>query len=179
MALEVSSMVLSLTYFLIRLKSDAKTHSSPRYHFIFRRYTYPFWRHLLTSVLFETIEFAQAATLLSSISSTQQSIHRRRGDSGIDLSHLIRPGEDRNIPSLKTQWRLPIPHGTTHLPQPQHFKALPSSDGSFGTAQIEEPPRQTSSVNDPKTESSHQGDFSRCRHSQGACRSHPTRENQR
>src|SRR4030042_1870022 len=111
MALKVSSMALSLTYFLIRLKSDAKTHSSSRYHFIFRKYAYPFWRHLLTSILFQTIDFAQAATSLSSISSTQQSIHRRRRDSGIDLSHLIRPGKDRNIPSLKTQWRLPISHG--------------------------------------------------------------------
>jgi hypothetical protein len=150
---------LSLTYFLIRLKSNAKTDSSSRYNFVFRRYAHPFWGHLLTSILFQTIEFAKAAASPSSISSTQQSIHHRRGDTGIDLSHLIRPRKDRNFPSPQTQWRLPIPHGTTHLSQSHHIKTIPSSDGSFSTPQIEEPPRQTPFVNDPKTEPSHQGDL--------------------
>ncbi len=78
---------------------------------------------------------------------------------GLGLSHCVGIRTDRNIPPLKTQRGLPIPHGTTHFPESHHFEALPSSDGSFSTPQIEEPPRQTSFVNDLKTEPAHPGDL--------------------
>src|SRR4030043_177148 len=151
--------VCPLTYLKIRLRNNAKTCSSPRYYFIYWRYSHPFWRYLSATVLLQTIKITQAITSPSSVSSTQQSIHNRRGDVSTNLSNLFGARTNRDKPSLKTQRCFPIPHGLTHLSQSNHLKTLPSSDGSLSTPKVEEPPRQTSIVNDPKTRTSHQSDL--------------------
>jgi len=151
--------VCPLTYQKVRLRNNAKTHSSARYYFVYREFSHPFWWHLFTAILLQAIKVTKTIASLSSIQSTQQSIHHRRGDIGISLPHLIRLGKDRDVPPFKTQWCLSIPHGVTHLSQSHDPETFPPSDGSFSTPQIEELPRQTSIVNDPKTRTSHQSDL--------------------
>jgi hypothetical protein len=151
--------VCPLTYQKVRLRNNGKTHSSARYYFVYGEFSYPFWWHLFTAILLQAIKVTKTIASLSSIQSTQQSIHHRRGDIGVSLPHLIRPGKDRNVPSFKTQWCLSIPHGVTHLSQSHDPETFPPSDGSFSNPQIEELPGQTSIVNDPKTQTSHQSYF--------------------
>ena len=151
--------VCPLTYQKVRLRNNAKTHSPAHYYLVYREFSYPFWWHLFTAILLQAIKVTKTITSLSSIQSTQQSVHHRRGDIGISLPHLIRPGKDRDVPPFKTQWCLSIPYGVTHLSQSHNPETFPPSDGSFSTPQIEELPRQTSIVNDPKTRTSHQSDL--------------------
>lgn len=159
MAFKVSSMALSLTYFLIRLKSEAKTHSSSRYHFIFGRHTSPFWGHLLTSILSQTIKFAQATTSLSSISSTQHPIHHRRGNAGVNLSDFVRLRKNRNLTPFKIKRCFPISYRVTHLNQPHHLETLPSSNGTLGLIQAKETSRSLPAFNDSQAQVFHQGDL--------------------
>ena len=133
--------VCPLTYLKIRLRNNEKTCSSSRYYFVFWRHPHSFWRYLLTTILLQKINIAQAIAPRSSISATEQSIHHRRGDVGINLSHLIRFGKDRDVPPFKTQWCLSIPHGVTHLSQSYDPEAFPPSDGSFSTSQIKKTSR--------------------------------------
>src|SRR5574342_79748 len=143
-----------LTYLKIRLRNNAKTCPSRRCYFIFWGYSYPFWRHLFTTILLQAIGITKTITSLSSVSPAQQSIHNRRGDVGANLPNLPGVGSDRILPSIKAQRGLPIPHGIAHLSKPVDLEALPSSYGSFGTPQIEEISRPAPLVNDPKTQPS-------------------------
>src|SRR4030042_7158841 len=93
--------VCPLTYLKIRLRNNAKTCYSPRYYFIYWRYSHPFWRYLSTTVLLQTIKITQTITSPSSIPSTKQPIHNCRRDVGAHLSNLFGARANRNKPSLK------------------------------------------------------------------------------
>ena len=135
--------VCPLTYQKVRLRNNAKTHSSARYYFVYREFSYPFWWHLFTAILLQAIKVTKTITSLSSIQSTQQSIHHRRGNLSISLPHLFRFRKNRNVPPFKTQWCLSIPYRVTHLSQSHNPETFPPADGSNSSPQIEELPRQT------------------------------------
>jgi hypothetical protein len=133
-----------LTYFLIRLTSCHETKSKKFTNFVLRQRLNPFWRIISATKVLPKDQPPFPSISISPFPSTQQSLYHCRGVVSLDLSHCLGIRTDRNLPPLKTGRRFPIPHGTTHLSQSHHFKALPSSDGSFSAPQIEEPPRQTS-----------------------------------
>ena len=63
-----------------------------------------------------------------------------------------------SLTPIKTEWSLPIPYGTTGLPQSNDPEAVPSSNGALSPSKIEEAPRQTAPTNGLKTQPPHQGD---------------------
>src|SRR4030042_1207489 len=150
---------LTLTYLKVRLRINEKTQFSSRCYFVFWRYSHPFWRYLLTPILFQTIKVTQAITSLSSISSTQQSLHSSGGDVGTHLSHLSGAWTNRDHSSLKTERGLSIPHRITQLSQSNNVKAFPSSHGTFSPSQIKEISRRAALNNDLKTQATCQSDL--------------------
>src|SRR4030042_4666384 len=148
-----------LTYFLIRLTLCHETQSKKFANIVLGQRLNPFWWIISTTKILPKDQPSFSFIPISPFPPTQQSLYHRRGVVSLGLSYCLGIRTDRNVPPLKTQRCLPIPHRTTHLPQPHYFETIPSSNGSFGPAQIEEPSRQTSFVNDPKTKSSHQSDF--------------------
>ena len=148
-----------LTYFLIRLTLFHETQSKKFTNFVFGQGLNPFWGIISATKVLPKNQPPLSFIPISSFPPTKQSLYHCRRVVGLGLSHCFGVGPDRNVSPFKTQRGLPIPHGATHLPQSHYFETLPSPDGSFSTPQIEEPSRQTSFVNDPKTEPSHQGDL--------------------
>ena len=148
-----------LTYFLIRLTLCHETQSKKSKNFVLRQRLNPFWRIISATKVLPKDQPPFPSISISPFPSTQQSLYHCRGIVSLDLSHCLGIRTDRNVPPLKTQRRLPVPHGTPHLSQSHHFKTLSYSDGSFSAPQIKEPPRQNPFVNDPKTKPSHQGDL--------------------
>jgi len=148
-----------LTYFLIRLTLCHETESKKFKNIVHRERLNPFWRIISATKVLPKDQPPFPSISISPFPSTQQSLYHRRGVVSLDLSHCLGIRTNRNVPPPKTKRCLPVPHGTSHLSQSHHVKTLSSSDGSFSTPQIEEPPRQTSFVYDPKTDPSHQGNL--------------------
>ena len=156
--MENQKLLFQETYFLIRILDHA-IRPPKNYSHIRCKEPYPLWRNIFAASFLQTDTITPSFIPKAKIYSTQQSLQCRRGNVSVDLPHYLRARTDRSHPSLKTQWRLPIPHGITHLSQSHHFKALPSPNGSFSPSQVEETARQTSFVDDPKTQTSDQGDL--------------------
>ncbi len=148
-----------LTYLLVTLRLYHETQSKePDNHFFWQKFN-PLWWIISAAEVLSKNQFTFYGLSIFAFRSTQQSIHRRRRDVSINLSHHVGSWKNRDVTPFKTQWRLPIPHGITHLSQSHDPETFPPSHGSMGSAQIEKTSRQISLLYDLKTQTSHQGDF--------------------
>src|SRR4030042_5230486 len=100
-----------LTYFLIRLTLCHETQSKKFKNFLYRQRLNPFWRIISATKVLPKDQPPLPSISISPFPPTQQSLYHCRGVVSLDLSHCLGIRTDRNVPSLKTQRRLPIPHG--------------------------------------------------------------------
>jgi hypothetical protein len=112
---------------------------SLRIAFSSKRLTHFGGLHLIAKVLSKN-RFSFALISIYPLLSMQQSIHYSGRDADSNLSNRSGTWTDRNVPSPKTQWGLPIPHEITHLSQSHYPKMLPSPDGPVSLSQTQETP---------------------------------------
>ena len=148
-----------LTYFLIRLALYHETGSKTFTNFLLWQKPDPFWRIISSTEVFPKNQSPVTSISISAFPPAQQSLHSRRRNVSLDLSHCPGIRTDRNISPLKIQWCLPISHGITHLSQSNYFKTIPSSDGPTRSSKIEETSRPITLIHDLKTLSPYQGDL--------------------
>jgi len=115
-----------LTYFLIRLILYHETGSKTFTNFLLWQKPDPFWRIMSSTQVFPKNQSPVTSIPISAFPPAQQLIHSRRRNVSLNLSHCPGIRADRNISSLKIQWRLPISLGITHLSQSNYFKTIPS-----------------------------------------------------
>ncbi len=125
-------------------------------NFVFRSKTHPFrWSVPASKV---SSEDPPALTLVSihPLSPTRQPIHGSRRDVGLDLSDCARTRTHRDLSSIKTEWSLPIPDGSSHLSQSYDLEALPSPNGPARSSKTQDTSGPITSLSDAKTEASNQ-----------------------
>lgn len=92
---------------------------------------------------------------ISALPPTQQSLYRHEGVVGLDLSHCLWIGKERNVQSPKTQGGFPISHRITNLSQPYDPETFSPPNGSFSFTQIEKTSPPITLVYGSKTLSSY------------------------
>jgi hypothetical protein len=146
-----------LTYLLGRLALYHETQSEKSKNKLFWQKAHSFWRLIFDPEVFPKDQSPLASLPVHEFPPAQQSLRRFRRDAGVDLSHLVGIGTDRNVTPLETKWSLSISHRGAHLSQSYHLETFPPPNGTSGASQIEEASRPVTFIHDSEAESSNQG----------------------
>jgi hypothetical protein len=153
---ELQQDIITLTYPFVRLKLCHETGSKKLTNFIFGSKTYPFRWFVHASEVFSKDSPAPTLISIHPLPPAQQSIHSSRRDVGFDLSNCAWTRTHRNLSSIKTEWSLPIPYGSSHLSQSYDIAALPSPNGPARSSKTEDTSGPITSLSDAKTQTSDQ-----------------------
>ncbi len=156
-ALYLKSIIL--TYLLVRLKLCHETQSKRFKNSLYRQEPNPLWWIVFLTKILSKAQSSFSFKSISPFSSKEQSLQHSGRDISPSLSHNIRTWTDRKFPSSQAQWGIPVSYRTPGVSQSHDIETLSSADGSAGSWQIKEAPRQIVFDDDPKTVAADKGYF--------------------